>query len=235
MPYPQSVDTLTLVVDPFGPDTQVTLTVTGPGGVTASATPTSADSRHTWAANPQYTAAGKWVAHWHVTGTGAGETEQEIWVSNPASPSAASPWRPEPWNVAAYVPRRTLIGAVDGYGNPLNTFSADTHPPVQQVQLLITDACAWVAAAVATVDPSLYGLATTVASLYAAWAVELGYPDNRDDLSTAEQLLARATAMRADLDTANTAVTGTDPEDPAANLLPVYSFPPPVAWGDSLL
>lgn len=235
MPYPGSLDALTLEVTPYNNTTLATVVLTAPNGSTSSPTAVSSDGGHTWIANPTYTQVGKWVVAWTVTGVGAGVTYEDVWVSRPASPSAGVTWRPEPWNVAAYVPRRTLVGAVDGYGVARQTFDPDTHPPVEQVQLLITDACAWVSAAVTNVDPSLYGLATTVASLYAAWAVELGYPDNRDDLSTAEQLLARATAMRTDLDAANLAATGTDPEDPATLLPVLYGFPDPPRWGDELL
>lgn len=234
MPFPGSQDTLSLVVAPFDNTTLATVTVTGPGG--AVLTPSTFSTDHaTWLANPTYTVAGTWVARWVVTGVGAGVTEESIQVSVPASPAAAVTWRPELWHVAAYIPRRTLVGAVDGYGNALETFTNDTHPSAQAVNRLISDSCAWIGVVVNPVADTLGEQARAAAAIRTAGLVELTWPDNRDDISTADALLQQAAALRVDLDTANTAATGSDPEDPAANLLPVYSFPTPVAWGDALL
>lgn len=236
MPYPGSIDTLTFAVEPHDNTTHVTLVVNGPNGAQLAPVPVSTDGGATWQANPTYSAVGEWVPTWTVTGTGAGIwARPEVWVSAIPSPSAGVAWRPELWHVAAYIPRRTLVGAVDGYGNALETFDSTTHPSASAVNNLVSDACAWVGLLVNPVPDVLADSARAAAAMRAAAMVELTYPDNRDDLSTAEQLLARADAMRADLDTASVAVTGTDPEDPAANLLPVYSFPTPVAWGDALL
>lgn len=78
MPYPGSIDTLTLTVSPFGVTTAATVNVSGPGGVVLNPTATTADSGHTWLAQPTYTVAGQWVALWTVTGTGAGVWPQVI-------------------------------------------------------------------------------------------------------------------------------------------------------------
>jgi hypothetical protein len=37
-------------------------------------------------------------------------------------------WAPTLPDVANYVPRRTVVGAADGYGAPVNTFDTTTHP-----------------------------------------------------------------------------------------------------------
>ena len=229
MPFPGSTDILSLTVTPFDGTTGATVVVNGPSAGPLSPVAVTTDGGNTWTATAVYPAAGRWVAVWTVTGTGAGITEEEIWVSQVASPAALVAWRPELWQVAAYVPRRTLVGAVDGYGQALWTFDSTTTPPSHVVQLLITDACAWVAAKVDPVTDSLGGLAASAAAVRAAGIVELTYPDNRDDLTTAETLLAQATQLRADLDEANEAATGTDPEDPTANLLPEFAFPPACA------
>lgn len=229
MPYPGSLDQLSLTVDPYDTDTLATLTLTAPDGTTSSPSTASTD-HHTWAATPTYTQAGKWVAAWTVTGTGSGITYEDLWVSAPASPAAAVVWRPELWQVADLIPGRTLTGAVDGYGNALATFTADTHPTADQVQRLITGACSWVLLKTGPIDPTLSDAAREIAALRAAGLVEQGYPDNRDDLNTAAQLLAQAQAMRDDLWKANEAATGQAPEDPAA-LMPVYSFDPPNPQG----
>lgn len=231
MPYPGSIDTVTLVVETYDVTTLATVSVEAPNGTTITPTATSIDHA-TWTANPTYTQTGKWVATWTVTNTGAGVTQQDIWVSTLATGAAAVAWRPELWNVAAYVPRRTLVGAVDGYGITRRTFDNDTHPSKEEVHLLITDACAWVQLLVASPDVSLYGSAMACAAVYAASSIELGYPDNRDDLTVADALLQRATAMRADLDRANAALTGEDPENPDGSFLFQVSFPPDPVLGD---
>jgi hypothetical protein len=235
VPYPGSVDTLTLTVDPYDVDTTVTVTVDGPDGTILTPTATSADGRHTWTVNPVYTAAGTWVATWTVAGTGAGVTVQEIVVSTPASPAAAVGWRPELWHVADYVPGRTLVGAVDGYGNALNTFTADTHPNDGTVQRLITAGCAWVATRVGTVAVDLTETARSAAAMWAAAQVERGYPDNDKEASDAAELFRQAAALRDDLHAANLAETGEDPDDPSSALLPVFAFPDAATiapWGD---
>lgn len=235
MPYPGSVDVLTLTVDPFGGDTAATVALQAPDGTSSAPTATTADGGHTWSATVVYTQVGRWAATWTVTGTGAGVTQQVVQVSRLASGTAGVVWRPEPWQVAAYVPRRTLVAASDGYGNALHTFTSSTHPPLEQVNLLITDACAWVLVKTGPVDGSLVDMATATAAVWAAAQIEAGYPDNRDDLSNAQVLQARAESMRADLAAANEAITGTDPEDPTAHLLPEFAFPAPVPWGDDYL
>jgi hypothetical protein len=233
--YPGSTDTLSLTVDPFDATTGVTVVVEASDGTTLTPTMVTADSGHTWTGNPVYPLAGEWVAHYVVIGTGAGVTEQEIWVSTPASPQAAVAWRPDAWHVADYIPGRTLVGAVDGYGNALNTFTGDTHPPLGTVQRLITAGCAWVGARVANVDSTLTDLARAAAACWAAAQVERGYPDNSKETADAAELFRQANALRDDLQRANEAVTGEDPEDPQAHLMPVYSFPNAATiapWGD---
>jgi hypothetical protein len=139
------------------------------------------------------------------------------------------------WHVADYIPGRTLVGAVDGYGNALNTFTGDTHPPLGTVQRLITAGCAWVGARVANVDSTLTDLARAAAACWAAAQVERGYPDNSKETADAAELFRQANALRDDLQRANEAVTGEDPEDPQAHLMPVYSFPNAATiapWGD---
>lgn len=231
MPYPGSPTALTLTVDPNDATTRVTVTLTAPDGTVLdpSPTPITSDGGHTWTATPTLTQAGKWVAHWLVTNTGAGAVDEEVWVSEPASPAAAVTWRPELWQVADYIPARTLVGAVDGYGNPIDTFDSTTRPTGDMVARIITAAVAWVQAKTGPVDASLDDLARSVAAKYAASQVELTYPDNGNDLNTAQQLYQQAVAARDDLWRANEAVTGEDPEDPAAQVMPVYSFPPPYA------
>ncbi len=232
MTFAGGVDTITLTVDPYDGTTSATVTLTGPTGQVLTPTAVSTDTGHTWSATPTYDEAGKWVAHWAVGGTGEGTVYQDIHVSRVPAASATVVWRPELWDVAAYVPRRTLVGAVDGYGNVLDTFDATTLPKGAVVWRLISDACAWVALLAGTIDTSLIDSARACAAIRAAAMVEAGYPDNRDDLSNADVLLKQADQMRKDLAAANTALGVDDPATSDDDLLPVWSFPAPVSYAD---
>ncbi len=234
MTFAGGIDTITLPVAPFDGSTATTVAITGPTGQALAPTAVSTDTGHTWSATPAYDAAGKWVAKWTVTGTGEGETYQEIWVSRIPVAAAVVGWRPERWDVAAYVPRRTLVGAVDGYGNALDTFDATTFPKGSLVDRLITDACAWVLLA-ATPTEALYPAALACAALRAAGMIETGYPDNRDDVTNGAELLKQADAMRRDLAAAAVAAGEDDPSTDADDLLPLWSFPPASPAGDLLL
>jgi hypothetical protein len=211
----------------------VTVALSGPGGETLAPAVTGTDAGHTWTAYPPYPAAGKWVATWTIDGSDI--EPQIIYVSAVPTAAAVVPWRPDLWDVAAYVPRRTLVGAVDGYGSPLDTFDDTTFPRAAVVHRLITDACAWVQLAAGTIDTTLVDAARGCAAIRAAAMVESGYPDNRDDLSNADVLLKQADAMRRDLAAANVALGGDDPVTTLDNLLPVFSFPDPSPAGDLLL
>lgn len=147
-------------------------------------------------------------------------------------------WAPTPEQVADFVPGRTLVGAGDGYGQPRQTFDDSTHPTGAQVLRLIERAVSWVktaAGAIPADKPDLLDAATSAAACWTAGMVELAYPDNSRDTNTAQVLLDQAAGMRRDLVTAIQVQTGTDPDSPASTLLPVYSFPPPVPWGDTYL
>lgn len=235
MTFVGGVDVLQLTLDVYDGTTSATVTVTGPSAQILTPPAASVDGGQTWTATPSYDEAGRWVATWTVTGVGATKFGTEIWVSDLPTPGVALAWRPELWHVAAYVPRRTIVGAVDGFGVSRKTFDDTTTPSNAEVANLITDACNWVAVAAGTIDASLTEAARGAASRYAAGLVELTYPDNGDDLNTADILLKQAEQMRRDLAAANIAITVDDPATDTDNLLPVWSFPSPPGWGDALL
>lgn len=154
----------------------------------------------------------------------------------PAGPSPTLPtWAPTREQVAAYVPRRTLVGSVDGYGQAALTWDTTTYPTGTTVDSIILDACNWVLLATGTLDTSLESSAATCAAVRAAGWAGLTYPDNRDDLDDAKELLKQATDLRKDLAAANIALSGDDPSTSADDLLPVFSFPDAVTHGDYLL
>jgi hypothetical protein len=236
MPYVGGQDVVNLVVDDFDGTTQVALAVTDPSGVTTSHTATTADAGNSWQASLTYNAAGVWVLLWTVTGAGANVKPLPVFVS--PGPAAGGPtWRPDLPAVAKYVPGRTLtINRVAATNEPQRTFDDTTRPTGQEVDGLITDAVAWVLTAtgpIATTPTSLADMASAAAAIWAASAVERGYPDgSTEDVKTAADLLALATTMRKDLACANEAATGEDPTNPTAALLPIYSFPRAKRWGD---
>lgn len=235
MAFPGGVGEISISITPSDGTTTVTVHLDGPDGATLDPTPISTDGGATWVAYPTYTVAGEWIATWTVDGTGAGLEPQHVIVSHLPSPAATVAWRPDLWNVAAYVPRRTLVGAVDGYGNALDTFDQTTLPKGNVVDRLITDACAWVLLLAGPIDTTLYPAALGCAAMRVAALVELSYPDNRDDLTNAKDLLAQADAWRKDLAAANHALGEDDPATTADDLLPVWLFPRASPAGDLLL
>jgi hypothetical protein len=236
MPTVGDIDIAQLVVDPFDATTAATLTALAPDGTPTHPATSTADAGHTWTSTPiTLNQAGWWVYVWTVTGTGAGAEAQRLFVA-PNPTSGGPTWTPDRQRVASYIPGRALVGAADGYGNALGAFDSTTHPTGEQVDRLIADAAAWVELKTGAVDASLDEAATATAAVYAAYQIELSYPDNSRDVGVADQLWRQAVAMRDDLARANEAATGDDPEDPSAHLAPVYSFPDVDAvapWGDS--
>lgn len=139
-------------------------------------------------------------------------------------------WAPGLVQIGAYITSRTLDASTPGSDTPTGTFSEDTYPTDSQVEQIVPGACGWVSALTGTIDPSLTDLATSVAALRVAALVELSFPIRDADITNAEQLLTEATNARADLAAANVAITGTNPH--VAPLVPEYSMPCPVYWGD---
>ncbi|RKR92775.1 hypothetical protein BDK92_7255 [Micromonospora pisi] len=234
-------ETPRLTVTPFDGTTAATLVVTGPGGTTSTLVPyvegTNAGVQ-TWITTPvTYTYPGRWVLTWTVTGTGAGVETQEVYVS--ASPVAGGPtWTPGRSRVANYVPTRTLVRSTattttkaDIYPH---TFDSTTRPAGVQVDRLIADGVAWVTTVAPTVTTALAETASVAAALYAAAAVERGWPDSDVSLNRATQLQQLAERTRADLVRALADETGTTPGQDHA-VMPIYSFPRPVPWGDDYL
>lgn len=145
-------------------------------------------------------------------------------------------WAPTGVNVADYVPHRTLkqttsstTGDEDVY---YLTFDDDTRPTGETVDRLITDGIALVTSRVTPLHASSYDTARLIATLYAAAAVERSWPHDDQSLQRANDMERRMDAMLAGLVVSNDDANDGGPPD---ELLPVYSFPTPVAWGDSYL
>lgn len=234
-----------LTVQPYDTDTQLSLTITAPDGTQTTpgtvveSTDTVAGSR-TWRADPvTYTQPGRWVELWTVTGTGAGTEPLEVYVV--PVPTAGGPtWTPGRTRVATYVPGRTLVPSEAGANVAQQTFDSSTRPTGVQVDRLIADAVAWVLTLTGEIHASLFEMAAATAAVWSAAMVEQGYPDReaavkQTSVDIASDLLKQAVSMREDLARANAAANGSNPTNPNSALLPLWSFPRPVAWGDDFL
>ncbi len=146
----------------------------------------------------------------------------------PAGPGPTLPtWAPSLERVAAYVPRRTIVGTITGAGTAQAVFTADTYPTSAMVDQLVLAACNWVLTAAGPIVTDMEAPAADLAALRAAAFVSLGFPDNRDDLDDARLLLDQADRMLKTLAAANIAASETqdDPTTLDDNTLPVWYFP----------
>lgn len=144
----------------------------------------------------------------------------------PAGPSPTLPsWAPTRDQVAAHVPRRTLVGSTTGFGQAVGAFDTTTTPTGAQVDSIILSACNWVLLVTGVLNSALEATAADTAALRAAGMVSLTWPDLPDEMEDARRLLDEATKMRADLAAANIALVGDDPATDSDDALPEFSFP----------
>lgn len=141
-------------------------------------------------------------------------------------------WAPTLEQVADHVPYMTVDTVTPGSQEYLGVFNDQTTPTDEQAQRLIDAAWPSVEAAVGVMVEQVWPLAQTVAALRAAAAIVRAYPRDDGDLARAAALDARADADLARLIAANDAAGGAGP---GVDLMPIYSFPSPVPWGDDLL
>ncbi len=204
--------------------TSVTCTVTAPSGTPQTLTVTPENGGATWiAASYTGTTPGRWIETWNVTGHGADRYYTVVLV-HPAPTAGGQTWIPTREQVAAIIPRRTHVGAADGWGVTQGTFSELTRPSATAVDALISQAARWVeAAAGPIIQPSIEQSATDAAAMRVAGLIELQWPDSGDQTSNAKTLLDLAERMRKDVAAANIVDTGTDPTNTV--VMPVWSFP----------
>jgi hypothetical protein len=233
-----------LTIAPADNSTTATLTVEKPDGTSSAVavsggtltaipdtSPVQYSQRWTSDQSVVYDAPGRWVLHWAVTGTGQGTEDLEVYVV--ASPVAGGPtWLPGRSRVAAYVPHRTLARSVTSTIESADTyawtFDSTTTPPGTTVDRLIMDGADWVTALVTPLNVKVQPLSALVCALWAAIAVERGWPDDDTSLQRANDMEKQLNTMLAQLKTANTAANttdGTDSSPPAVQ--PVWSFPCP--------
>jgi hypothetical protein len=230
-----------IVVAPAAGDTQVTLTAHRPDGTSAEVALTagvlepiegSSDKQQRWTASVPvtYSAAGRWVLHYTITGTGEGAEDYEVYVV--PSPVAGGPtWAPGRSRVANYVPHRTLARSVSSIVTSQDTyaltFDGTTRPTGLMVDRLIADGVAWVTSRVYPMNTRVQQAASVVVALYVAAAVERGWPNDDSSLQRANDLEKRLDGLMADLLTANADANDFDNNtgDYALEIYPVWSFP----------
>lgn len=230
---------LTLGVTP-DVSTDVSVTVTGPAGWTNNVVgPSGPDNGDEWVAQFVPTVPGTYVAVWTVEGTGAGVETGTYYARPTPVPADNTPtWLPSLADVAKYVPQRTLARnpatfqeAGDSY---LLTFDDTTRPTDAMVQRLIVDGAAWVTARAANLHVSLGAAAATCTAIYAAAAVERGWPHDDNSLQRANDLEKRLDTLLADLVAANN--DANDEEngegDWALEIAPLWYFPQAPVYGD---
>lgn len=218
--------------------TRTTVPVSG-GTLTAIAGTSPVQYSQRWTSDQPviYDQPGKWVLHWAVTGSGEGAEDLEVWVV--ASPVAGGPaWAPGRSRPAAYVPHRTLVrnlaSTVESADGFAWTWDSTTTPPGTTVDRLIADGIAWVSARVTPMNVVSQDAAAVIVSIFAAAAVERGWPDDDSSLQRANDLEKRMDILLADLVASNTAANTQAGVTYPAAINPVWSFPPADRrWDDS--
>lgn len=228
--------TVTLTVDPYDAATTATAELYSPAGVDLGPI-TLDDADGTWGGTVDpalLTAPGNYSVKWIVEGKGASVSWDTITVLPDPAPATASAYDPTLTQVADYIPGRTLTYLTPGVEEYLGTFTADTTPSDEQVGRLIRSAVNTVTSRIGVVQDVLADRARDVVACLTAAYVELAFPVRAADLNTYDKLSALAEAKLAALAESNLAL-GATPTGLATALLPVWSYPEPVAWGDQLI
>ena len=153
----------------------------------------------------------------------------------------APSWAPTLAQVAVHIPTRTReVGAADDYAG---TFNASTTPTSAEVTELVAQACTFVTSRtglpIVTTPTEVPDTCALAAALWAAYWVELAYPERDADLAVYDRLRTDAEAATKAAVALNTAAGGgatTDPPDgggTASTALPSHSFPAAPAWADA--
>jgi hypothetical protein len=143
----------------------------------------------------------------------------------------AESWTPTLEQVADHIPTRTRDAANPGDTSLLGTFTSVTEPTDEQARRHIAAAVVEVLGAVGGTIPDmpvfLAKLASEAAALRAAADIELAYPVRDADVNVFTQLDQRAKdTLQRLIDAVSDQGSGPDA------LLPQYSFPEPVWYGD---
>lgn len=229
--------TVTLTVAPFDAGTQVTAFLVDPTGLQITGITVETDGSGTWTGGigaDDLNVVGNWSVKWVVEGLGATIAWDTLTVLPDPAAATTTAYDPTLTEVADYVPGRTLTYLNPGTETYLGTFTAETTPSDEQVGRLIRSAVSELLGRVGAVQPGLADRARDAVACLTAAYVELAFPVRASDLNTYDKLMARADAKLAALAESNLAA-GATPPGLAPALLPQWSYPDPVTWGDTLI
>lgn len=210
----------------------VAATLTSPTGVVTGLALTN-PTVGTYTANPPLTAEGEWLVT--ITTTAPVPDVEKVRLYALPGDSLAPGWSPSLAHVAAHIPTRTrAVGTDNTY---LMTFTPDTTPTGESVAVVIGHACAWVASAAGLpVVAAAFPACQLAASLWAAYWVEIGYPERDADVAVYDRLRDDAEAATVSAAAVNVAAGGgatVDPTPGDAHLLTVYAFPEVPAYAET--
>ena len=163
--------------------------------------------------------------------------------AGPPAPDDLPEWAPSAFDVADFVPHRTLTHAEFSTTESQDSyqwgFSETTRPTLDSVTRLIARAVAAVTSRLVPLNAASTGAAGTIVCLWAAAWVERGWPEDDNALQRANDLEKRADLLLAALVVSNDLANGGDDGDPetpdGAAVAPAYSFPAPDLRFDSPL
>lgn len=146
-------------------------------------------------------------------------------------------WAPTLVQVAVHIPTRTRDANSTTYsGDYAGTFTTDTTPTATQATEQIDQACVKVLGEVGSpVADAAEDACRVAAAWWAAYFIELGYPERDADVRVYEQLRVEATSATKTAAAVNAAAGGgtTLQQQPQDALMPVFSFPDPPTWADT--
>jgi hypothetical protein len=220
--------------------TSATLTVTNPVGVAGTpivvTVPTTVgvyDFLVDVTVSPYSGTPGQYV--WRSVSAGTIVQETDGWFVVRSRRTPGPVWTPELDAVGDLIPARTLSSInTPGLEVYLGTFTATTTPTDDQARRHVDAAVAQVLARCGVIDPTLNDYARVAAATRAAATIELAYPTKVGDLNTYDRLWAQSEVLLTDLADNNTQSTGA-PVSLAQSLMPQWSYPVPVPWGDRLI
>lgn len=214
-------------------DATVTVTVTKPDGTAVSPVPTvvRTDTGQYYAA-PTVDVPGDWDWLFQSSGAVVDQAQGSLYVR---SANSAVPWRPSLREVADLVPNRTVSQSAAA-GDPVlaGVFTAATSPTDDQVDRYVDQAVAEIGGQTGVVDPALYEMARSCATMRAAAKVQTALPEDEGGGSgtrAADRWQAQSDGCVKALVAANAAKGGAAGQ---AGVLSDYAFPDPEPWGDLL-
>lgn len=169
----------------------------------------------TFVASPVLTVTGEWLVT--ITATGPADVYEVAVFAKPVGEIAS--WAPTPGQVGQHIPSRTRQTAGDN--EPAETFNDLTYPTGDTVEGIIGSAVATVAGLVGKpIAQAAFPLSSTAAALWAAYWVELGYPERDADVAVYGRLRDDAVMLTEQAKAVNLGAGGGTQDPPDEDGLP---------------